>query len=102
MSLFRWFILRQLQHERLRSTVTVAGIAVGIAVVVAIRLANASSVLGFETALDAMSGRVSVEIVGAGIGVSEDQLGSLGWLHEHGLVSPVIEADVLLGPPGED
>ena len=102
MSLFRWFIVRQVRRERLRSTVTVGGIAVGIAVVVAIRLANASSVLGFETALDAMSGEVSLEVTGAGIGVAETQLAEMVWLHEYGLVSPVIDADVRLSRPGRD
>ncbi len=100
MSLFRWFILRSLRGDLLRTAVTVAGIAVGIAVVIAIRLANASSVLGFETALNAMSGRTSLEIVGAGSGVDEDLVAELGWLREYGLVSPVIEGDVLLDTRG--
>ena len=43
MRLFRWFILRRLVHEPLRSTITTLGIALGVAVVVAIRLTNASS-----------------------------------------------------------
>ena len=100
MNLFRWFILRKLRQEPLRSTVTVAGIAVGIAVVVAIRLANGSSVLGFETALNAMSGRVSLEVTGAGVGVADAQLAQLDWLHDYGLVSPVIDADVRLRSTG--
>ena len=100
MSLFRWFILRQLRREPLRSGATVAGIAVGIAVVIAIRMANASSVLGFEAALDAVSGRTSLEITGAGIGVAEAELSRLEWLREYGLVSPVIDGDALLRPAG--
>ena len=100
MSLFRWFILRSLRGDLPRTAVTVAGVAVGIAVVVAIRLANASSVLGFEAALNAMSGRTSLEIAGAGSGVDEALLAELGWLREYGLVSPVIEGDVLLDPHG--
>ena len=100
MSLFRWFILRALRGDLPRTGVTVAGIAVGIAVVIAIRLANASSVLGFETALNAVSGRTSLEISGAGVGVDEERLAALGWLREYGLVSPVIEGDVLLEPGG--
>ena len=50
---------------------TLAGIALGVAVVVAIRLANGASLRGFETALDTMSGRASLEIVGTGVGVDE-------------------------------
>ena len=100
MNLFRWFILRPLRADPARTGVTVAGIAVGIAVVIAIRLANTSSVLGFETALNAMSGRTSLEITGAGGGLAEERLAELGWLREYGLVSPVVEGDVLLAPPG--
>jgi len=40
-----------------------------VAVVVAIRLANASSIRGFEAALDVVAGKTSLEIVGAGVGV---------------------------------
>ena len=98
MSLFRWFILRQLRREPLRSGATVAGVAVGIAVVIAIRMANTSSVLGFEAALDAVSGRTSLEITGAGVGVAEVELARLGWLREYGLASPVIDGDALLRP----
>jgi hypothetical protein len=50
LGLFRQFIVRRLALEPARTITTVAGIAVGIAVVVAIQLTNASSVRGFETA----------------------------------------------------
>lgn len=100
MRLFRLFILRFLRREPARSGATVAGIALGVAVVVAIRLANASSLAGFKTALDTMSGKVSVEITGSGLGVSEDALADLGWLRAYGAVSPVIEGDALARPAG--
>ena len=73
-----------------------ASLAVGVAVVVAIQLANASSVRGFSTALDALAGRTSLEIAVPGVGLDETRLADLGWLREYGLVSPVIDADVLL------
>ena len=50
---------------------TIASLAVGVAVVVAIQLANASSVRGFSTALDALAGRTSLEITVPGVGVDE-------------------------------
>jgi putative ABC transport system permease protein len=98
--LFRSFILRRFRQERLRSLLTVAGIALGVAVVVAVRLANASSVGGFAAALDVMSGAASLEIVAPATGVDEARLPALGWLRDFGDVSPVIEADVLAGPAG--
>ena len=53
--LFRGFIVRNLRQQPLRSLATIASLAVGVAVVVAIQLANASSVRGFSTALDALA-----------------------------------------------
>ena len=50
--LFRQFILRRMAQERARTVTTVVGIALGIAVVIAIQLTNASSVRGFETAFE--------------------------------------------------
>ncbi len=64
--LFRQFILRRMAQERARTLTTIVGIALGIAVVIAIQLTNASSVRGFETALDTVAGRTSVEIAGTG------------------------------------
>ena len=101
-SLFRWFIIRHIRHERLRSAVTVGGVAVGIAVVVAIRLANESSVRGFETALEAVSGHVSLEVTSPGVGVAEDRLAQLSWLRMFGRVSPIIDSDVLIRPSDAD
>jgi putative ABC transport system permease protein len=92
--LFRQFILRRLRQEKLRSALTVAGIALGIAVVLAIRLANVSSVRGFSLALDTIAGAASLEIVSPG-GVDEDRLAPLGWLRAFGDVSAVIEGDAL-------
>ena len=99
MRLFSWFILRRLVHEPLRSTTTAAGIALGVAVIVAIQLTNASSLAGFETAIDTVSGRTSLEILGTGLGVDESRLVDLEWLRELGQVSPVIEGDVVLREP---
>ena len=102
MSLFRWFIIRHIRRERLRSAVTVGGVAIGIAVVVAIRLANESSVRGFETALVAVSGQVSLEITSPGVGVAQDRLAQLSWLRTFGRVSPIIDSDVLIRPSDAD
>ena len=96
MSLFRWFIIRHLRHERLRTIVTVSGVAIGISVVLAIRLSNASSVRGFEAALESISGQVALEVISPGTGVPEDRLSDLQWLSDFGAVSPIIGADVMV------
>ncbi len=93
--LFRQFIGRRMVHEWGRTLATIAGIALGIGVVIAIQLTNASSVRGFETALDTVSGKASIEIQGTG-GIDETLLPSLGWLREFGPASPVIEGDMAI------
>ena len=95
MRLFRTFILRRLATEPLRSALTIAGITLGVAVVLAIRLANASSVRGFADALDAIAGAASLEILSPGGGLDETRLQDLGWLGDLGDISPVIEGDAM-------
>jgi putative ABC transport system permease protein len=91
--LFRAFILRPLRQQPARSITTVAGITLGIAVVIAIQLANASSIRGFATALDAIAGAAALEIVTPGGSLEEERLGELLWLTEYGEVSPIVEGD---------
>ena len=69
--LFHQFIIRPLASEKIRTATTIIGVALGIAVVIAIQLTNASSVRGFETALETVAGKTAVEIIGAGTGVDE-------------------------------
>ena len=98
--LLRRFIVRPLAADRIRSAVTVLGVALGVAVVVAIQLTNASSVRGFATALETVAGKTSLEIAGVGPGFDELLLADLGWLRQHGEVSPVVEGDVVVRAPG--
>jgi putative ABC transport system permease protein len=93
MFLFYRFIVRQLAREPLKTLLTVVGVALGAAVVVAVRMANDSSLRGFSTALEAMAGKTSVEIAGTGVGLDEARLPELAWLADYGDVSPVIEGD---------
>ena len=102
MSLFRTMIVRHLVAEKLRTVTTIVGIAMGVALIVAVRLTNASSVRGFQAALELVSGRTSLEIVGAGGSFDEGVFQNLQWLRDYGNVSPVIDGEVVvLGRTGE-
>lgn len=102
MRLFRTVILRHLLAERRRAATTVVGIALGIAVIVAVRLTNVSSVRGFAAALELVSGRTSLEVVGATGSFDELLLRGLEWLRSYGDVSPIIDGEVIaLTPDGE-
>ena len=93
--LFTHFILRPLRHERARTLTTIAGIALGVGVVIAIQLTNAASIKGFETAFETVAGKSSVEIVANG-GIDETLLPSLLWLREFGDASAVIEGEMAI------
>lgn len=100
--LFRTFILRRIREEKLRALATVLGVALGIAVVLAVRMANQSSVRSFETALQMVAGKTSLEIVGPGSGMREERLLELDWLGRFGQISPVIEGEARASfPSGE-
>jgi putative ABC transport system permease protein len=94
--LFHQFIVRPLASEKIRTATTIIGVALGIAVVIAIQLTNASSVRGFATALETVAGKTAVEIIGAGTGVDEARIPELTWLRDYGIVSPVIEGSAAL------
>ncbi|MFN9741541.1 MAG: hypothetical protein ACK562_05515, partial [Acidobacteriota bacterium] len=93
MKLFIQFIIRHLIREKVRSIATIVGIALGIAVVLAIQMTNASSLRGFEKAIETVSGRTSLEIVGSGLGLDERLVTDLGWLRQFGRVAPVVEGE---------
>ncbi|MCA1962808.1 MAG: ABC transporter permease, partial [Prosthecobacter sp.] len=95
-ALFRRLILRPMLAHRLRTAVTALGVTLGVAVVLAIQLANAGSLRGFSAALDAVSGKAALEITCPPLGLDERLLGEMSWLREFGIAAPVVEADVAL------
>jgi len=59
----RVLVLVHLRHERMRTLLTLAGVALGVAVVVAISLANQATLAAFRGTVETMSGRTELEIV---------------------------------------
>ena len=100
-TVFRQFILRALARERLRSGITALGISLGVAVVIAIRLANASSLESFRAATESMAGETSIQITGTAGRFDEMLLAQLGWLSDYGQVSPVIAGYAMTDPQSE-
>ncbi|NUQ61807.1 MAG: ABC transporter permease [Pirellulales bacterium] len=94
--LFRQFILRSLVRQKTRTAVAVLGITLGVAVMIAIRMANQSVTHSFRTAVESLAGDASLQVTGAAGPFDELLLGELGWLREYGSVSPVIESYIML------
>lgn len=104
--LLRAFVFRGLRQEKTRALLTVAGVALGVAVTVAVRLANRSSLDAFAAGIDAVSAGVSLEVYSPAGPLDENALIDLLWLGEYGTWSPVSEHFALLpdggrGPAGE-
>src|SRR5204862_3095446 len=85
-------------RETLRTLLTVCGIAGGVAVVVAIALANQSALRAFRESVDAVSGRANYEIA-SDSGIDETLLLKLQPFWREGVrFAPVIDVDGVVEP----
>lgn len=101
--LFGPLLLRPLRRDRARFALTVAGIAVGVATMAAILLANASVLSSFSATVDVVAGKAGLTILPDGRGLPEETLDRLGWLRRHGVaIVPAVTATVALDGGGGD
>jgi len=97
--ILRALVLRPIVHEKLRTTITIAGIAVGVAVVVAIQLANQSALRAFRESVDAVAGRANYQIASDAVPLPEDVLIRLQPLWQRGVrFAPVIDVEGMVQP----
>jgi putative ABC transport system permease protein len=95
----RALIVRPILREKTRTILTVLGIAVGVAVIVAIELANQSALRAFRESVDAIAGRANHQIVPDVAPLDERVLLSLQPLWSRGVrFAPVIDVEGLLEP----
>ena len=73
------------------------GIVVGVAVIVAVDLANASSKKAFLLSMDTLNGRATHQVVGGPAGVDEQLYVELRTRHGQRNVAPVVEGSVTIG-----
>ncbi|HEX2123781.1 MAG TPA: hypothetical protein VHL59_19300, partial [Thermoanaerobaculia bacterium] len=97
-SILRALVLRPLLREKSRSALTLLGIAVGVAVVVAIQLANQSALRAFRESVDAIAGRANYQLVPEAAPLDENVLLRLQPLWREGVrFAPVIDVEGMLG-----
>ena len=89
--LFRQFIVRSLAREKLRTSLIVLGISLGVGVMVAVRLANSSALASFRAATESIAGETTLEITGVTGRFAELTVRDLQWLDTYGHMSPVID-----------
>jgi putative ABC transport system permease protein len=99
--ILRALVLRPILREPMRTVLTILGIAVGVAVVVAIALSNQSALRAFSESVDAVAGRANYQIVSDAI-MSEDVLRALQPFWPRGVrFAPVIDAEGIAEVPVE-
>jgi len=65
-TLFYRLILKPLAHERLRTTLTVLAVSLGVAAVLAIDLAGQAAAGSFRSSLETLTGKTNLEVTSAG------------------------------------
>lgn len=97
----RALVLRPILREKFRTVLTILGIAVGVAVVVAIQLTNQSALRAFRESVDAIAGRANYMIVPDIAPLDEDVILSLQPLWAKGVrFAPVIDIEGAIEPSG--
>ena len=93
-------ILRPMLHERGRSLLILAAVALGVAVVLAIDLASGAATGSFRSSMETLSGDNDLEVTATG-GVPEGIVGRLDTLPYQIRISPRIEDHASVGAAGE-
>ncbi len=94
----RWLLFPRLGRERGRAALTVLGVALGVSVFVAIRLASGSALASFRDTVDAVSGRATLEVAATGDGFDERLYARIR--REPGVraAAPIVEVRALARP----
>ncbi|MGH8697976.1 MAG: ABC transporter permease, partial [Burkholderiales bacterium] len=93
--------LGPVRQSKGRLALSLAAIALGVALGYAVQLVNQSAISEFSQAVQTLSGTADLEIRGPRAGFDEALYPRLARLPEVAVASPVIEADVRLGGRSE-
>lgn len=99
-ALIRWFLLRRLLGEPRRTLLTILGVALGVAVVVGIRLANRSAIGAFAETVDAVSGRANLQVTSTSEGFDERHFPEVQELPGVQAAAPIVQVYVRAFTPG--
>ena len=94
MRLVRLLSLPYFAKHRLRCLLTLAGIALGVAVLVAMYEANESVVAGLRQTIAQIAGAAELQVSAGDTGIPEEALDRVRAVREVGFASPVVEAVV--------
>jgi putative ABC transport system permease protein len=89
--IFWRFTFRHIQNEPARFIFTLLGIALGIALMVAIRLANGAAISSFQDSIDLMAGKANLSLSSMGVPLPETIMKDLVDTRRLGQLLPVVE-----------
>ena len=96
-ALVRWLLLRRLARQPGRTLLMVLGVALGVAMVVAIRLASDSALASFGDTVDAVAGRANLCVSAAADGFDERLFARIRRTPGVLAAAPVVEVNALVG-----
>ena len=95
-------VWRHLKQDVVRALITLLGVALGVSVAVAIRLANTSVLGAFRDSVDRIAGTANLQIRGDGFPFDESLLEEIDWVFPVAEISPVVSGTIILRDyPGE-
>lgn len=100
LTLWRFVSLPYLRQHRLRTLFPLLGIILGVAVFVAVRVTNISTLGAFERTVEAIAGKASLEITGRGAPVDETLLPQVRRAPGVATVAPLVLEDVVVPEAG--
>ena len=92
--------LRQIRVRPFRSFLTLFSVALGVALYTSIDIVNHSTLLGFRSGIEALSGKAQLSLQGGENGFEENLLEDVAKLPEVGAAVPLIETRVYSGSGG--
>jgi putative ABC transport system permease protein len=101
MILFRLISWPYLRKHALRSLLTIAGIAIGVAVFVAMHAANAAVFRAFEQTVSRLAGATQLQVTAGFTGFDEEVLERVQALPQVSVAAPIVEAVGATGLPGQ-
>ena len=98
--LLRLLAWRRLREEPFRLLLTLVGVALGVAVFIAVRMANETSARAFENSWKAIAGKTQLEVSAGGLGVDENWILKLRAMRGVKRAAPVIQGSVWIRKAG--
>jgi len=98
--LLRTISIPQLREHRARSTLTVLGVALGVAVLVAVSITSSSVMQGVNATVDSVAGKAQLQISTASTGFDDSLLDQVRAVDGVYKASPVVQQTATIGNPG--